>query len=398
MDTEQILAEAKAMEPELIRHRRYLHQHPGTGFDLKETVEYVKKCLEDMGYTVSTCGRAGLTAQVGKPGKGVFLLRADMDGLPVQEEAEVEFAAINGNMHACGHDMHTAMLLGAAKLLKVHEDELDGMVRFMFQPSEETFEGARDMIENGVLQDVDGALMIHVAAGMPIPAGTVILSSPGVSAPAADYFTVRVQGKGCHGSAPQNGIDPLTAAAHILIGLQEIHSRELAADQEAVLTVGSFHGGDAANVIPDSVTMGGTIRTYDEKTREYLKSRIQEISRGIAGAFRAEAEVSFGTGCPTLVNDGTLCRDVESQLRQLLPPGRVFTTVQLSGGKPARGGGSEDFAYVSQQVPALMMALAAGESDKGYLYPQHHPKVKFDENTLHIGCSVFAWCALERFR
>ena len=400
MTKEQILREAKALQEEIKSHRLWLHTHAETGFDLTETKPYVKSALMKMGYTVQECGKAGLVTTVGKPGGKVLLLRADMDALPIAEEADVEFACQNGRMHACGHDMHTAMLLGAAKILKAHESELEGMVKLMFQPAEEIFEGSKDMIASGVLENPrpDAALMIHVAAGMPLPAGTVVVSAPGVSAPAADYFTIRVHGKGCHGSAPQNGIDPLTAAAHILIALQEIHARELSASDEAVLTIGTFHAGEAGNVIPDTATMGGTIRTYDEKTRAYLKERMTAIAKNVAEAFRASAEVSFGSGCPTLVNDKDLSEKVTGYLKDLLGANRAFTTAELSGGKPARGGGSEDFAYVSHEVPSLMLALAAGEPSKGYVYPQHHPKVKFDESVLSTGAAVFVDCALQYLR
>ena len=400
MTKEQILREAKALQEEIKSHRLWLHTHAETGFDLTETKPYVKSALMKMGYTVQECGKAGLVTTVGKPGGKVILLRADMDALPIAEEADVDFACQNGRMHACGHDMHTAMLLGAAKILKAHESELGGTVKLMFQPAEEIFEGSKDMIASGVLENPrpDAALMIHVAAGMPLPAGTVVVSAPGVSAPAADYFTIRVHGKGCHGSAPQNGIDPLTAAAHILIALQEIHARELSASDEAVLTIGTFHAGEAGNVIPDTATMGGTIRTYDEKTRSYLKERITAIAKNVAEAFRAGAEVGFGSGCPTLVNDKGLSETVTGYLKDLLGANRAFTTAELSGGKPARGGGSEDFAYVSHEVPSLMLALAAGEPSKGYVYPQHHPKVKFDESVLSTGAAVFVDCALQYLR
>ena len=396
MTKEQILQEASALQEEIKAHRLWLHTHAETGFDLTETKPYVKSALMNMGYTVRECGKAGLVTSVGKPGGKVILLRADMDALPIAEEADVDFACKHGRMHACGHDMHTAMLLGAAKILKAHESELDGMVKLMFQPAEEIFEGSKDMIASGVLENPrpNAALMIHVAAGMPLPAGTVVVSAPGVSAPAADYFTIRVHGKGCHGSAPQNGIDPLTAAAQILIALQEIHARELSASDEAVLTIGTFHAGEAGNVIPDTATMGGTIRTYDEKTRAYLKERMTAIAKNVAEAFRATAEVSFGSGCPTLVNDKDLSEKVTGYLKDFLGANRAFTTAELSGGKPARGGGSEDFAYVSHEVPSLMLALAAGEPSKGYPYPQHHPKVKFDESVLSTGAAVFADCAL----
>lgn len=400
MTKEQILQEAKALQEEIKSHRLWLHTHAETGFDLTETKPYVKSTLTEMGYTVQECGKAGLVTTVGKPGGKVLLLRADMDALPIAEEADVDFACKNGRMHACGHDMHTAMLLGAAKILKAHESELGGTVKLMFQPAEEIFEGSKDMIASGVLENPRpaAALMIHVAAGMPLPAGTVVVSAPGVSAPAADYFTIRVHGKGCHGSAPQNGIDPLTAAAHILIALQEIHARELSASDEAVLTIGTFHAGEAGNVIPDTATMGGTIRTYDEKTRAYLKERMTAIAKNVAEAFRASAEVSFGSGCPTLVNDKDLSEKVTGYLKDLLGANRAFTTAELNGGKPARGGGSEDFAYVSHEVPSLMLALAAGEPSKGYVYPQHHPKVKFDESVLSTGAAVFVDCALQYLR
>ena len=310
MTPRQLLEEAAQLKESMVFNRRYLHVHAETGFDLKDTYAFVKKALIDMGYEPLKCGKAGLVALAGgkKSGK-VFLIRADMDALPIQEAAEVDFASANGSMHACGHDMHTAMLLGAAKLLKAHEDELEGTVKLMFQPAEEIFEGSRDMIQAGLLQNpvVDGALMIHVMAGMPFEAGTVIVSAPGVSAPAADYFEIRVQGTGCHGSMPYAGVDPLNAAAHILIALQEIHARELAMDDRAVLTFGTMNAGTAANVIPDMAVMAGSIRTFDEEIRALIKERMVQIADGIARSFRAEANVSFGSGCPTLVNDNDLC-------------------------------------------------------------------------------------------
>lgn len=394
---EQILQESQEIYQEIRDHRRWLHARAETGFDLTETKAYVKNELLKLGYQVQDCGKAGLVTTVGKSGGKVLLLRADMDALPIQEETDLDFACTNGKMHGCGHDMHTAMLLGAAKLLKQHEQELPGMVKFMFQPAEEIFEGGNDMIQSGVLENPrpDAAIMIHVLSGMPIPAGTVLVTSPGVSAPAADYFTIHVQGKGCHGSTPNQGVDPLTAAAHILLALQEIHARELAPTEEAVLTFGTFHGGNVGNVIPDSATMSGTIRTYDENTRSYLKERMTEIAQGIASTFRASAEVSFGSGCPCLLNDKALSDRTAEILKELLGPQRALTTDQLSVGKPQRGGGSEDFAYVSQEVPSLMLSLAAGEPANGHAYPLHHPKVTFDESALRIGTSVFVYTAMK---
>ena len=401
MDAKQLWEEAAKLQETLVTDRRYLHAHAETGFDLKDTLAFVKKELQEMGYEPVECGKAGLVALAGgkKPGK-VFLIRGDMDALPIQEQADVDFACPNGRMHACGHDMHTTMMLGAARLLKQHEDEIQGTVKLMFQPSEETFEGSKDMIASGLLENpkVDAALMIHVMAGMPFEAGTVVVSSPGVSAPAADYFEITVRGKGCHGSMPNTGVDPLNAAAHILIALQEIHARELAMGDQAVLTIGTMNAGTAANVIPDSVVMGGSLRTFDEDTRSFMKERLIQISGGIAKAFRAEAEVTFGSGCPTLVNDKELAVCAEKYVKELMGKGRAFSAEELNamsnGEKSSKTAGSEDFAYVSQEVPSIMLALAAGQPQKGYCYPQHHPMVKFDEDVLAGGSAVYAYTAM----
>lgn len=401
MIAEELLKEAESYKDLLVEDRRYLHTHPGTGFDIKDTVDYVRKQLEEMGYQPTNCGKAGLVALAGgkNPGK-VFLIRGDMDALPMKEEAEVDFPSTNGNMHACGHDMHTAMMLGAARLLKAHEDEIEGTVKLMFQPAEEIFEGSHDMIEAGVLKnpDVDAALMIHVMVGLPVPAGTVISCDGGVSAPAADYFDIKVQGKGCHGSMPNNGVDPITAAAHIITALQEIQARELPLTDGAVLTIGTIQAGNASNVIPDTAYMGGTIRTYDEDIRAFLKERMTAMAEGIASSFRASATVSFGSGCPTLKNDMELAECTPRYVKELLGPAKAFTAGQLNAmsgpGKAQKSTGSEDFAYVSQEVPSIMFALAAGHPEDGYCYPQHHPKAKFDESVLPSGSAVYAYTAL----
>lgn len=397
-----LLQEAKALQPWLVSLRRTLHQNAEVGFDLPKTLHTVKQTLTDLGYDPQMCGRAGLTAQVGgkRPG-ATILLRADMDALPIMEQSGESFAAQNGAMHACGHDLHTAMLLGAAKLLKAHENELCGTVKLMFQPAEEIFEGSQDMLQAGLLDapKVDAAMMLHVMANMPFEPGTVIVAPPGVSAPAADYFEITVQGVGCHGSMPHMGVDSLTAAAHILIALQEISARELAMSDRVVLTIGTFHGGSAANAIADRAVLGGSLRTYDEAVRTQIKTRLEQMAKAIASAYRATASVSFGSGCPTLVNAPELVDKVCRYAKQLLGADRAFSTQELqtmSGGKVAGGSaGSEDFAYVSHRVPSVMLALAAGQPEKGYGYPQHHPMVRFDEAALCDGAAVYANMALQ---
>lgn len=401
MITNNILQEAAAYQEQLVQTRRYLHSHPETGFDLKNTTEYVRKELIAMGYEPVMCGKSGIIALAGKKKSGkVFLIRGDMDALPIKEESDVPFSSDNWKMHACGHDMHTTMMLGAARLLKSHEYEIEGTVKLMFQPAEEIFEGSDDMINAGVLNspDVDAAMMIHVMAGLPIPAGTVISCDGGVSAPAADYFYIDIQGKGCHGSMPNNGVDPVTIAAHIITGLSEINSRELGLLDDAVITIGTINAGNAANVIPDTAHMSGTIRTYDEETRSYIKQRVSDIASNIASAYRGSASVTYGSGCPCLLNNPDLATCSAKYLNELLGPSRTFTAAQLNamsgGGKASKSTGSEDFAYVSQKVPSIMFALAAGTPQDGYCYPQHHPKVKFDEAILSEGSAVYAYTAM----
>lgn len=430
MNPEQILSESSALEDKLIKIRRYIHTHPGVGFDIQETYQYVYDKLIELGYAPHRYGHAGLIATVGHKevchnqisspdatcestthGKTI-LLRADMDALPITEEADVDFGSNNGKMHACGHDMHTTMLLGAAEILKKHEKELNGQVVLCFQPAEETFEGAKDMIEAGVLRDTtpEAALMIHVTVGMPFETGTVVVCDGGVSAPAADYFEIKIQGKGCHGAMPQMGVDPITVAAHIITSLQEIHARELAMSDEAALTIGTIHAGNASNAIPDTATIGGTIRAYDEEVRKLIKTRMEEIITSIATAFRAEATLEFTSGCPTLVNDATLSSNVTKYMKDLLGPQNAFTKAELlalssrsnSSGENSKSGsnkaskatGSEDFAYFSQEVPSIMLALAAGNGQTGCNYPLHHPKVMLDEKALSIGSAVYAYNAM----
>ncbi len=385
-----IFEDAKNIEDEIIAHRRYIHQNAETGFDTPKTKAYIISRLREMGYTPEECGKSGVKAEIGK-GEKCVLLRADTDALPIKEEAELPYRA-KENMHACGHDMHTAMLLGAAKLLKKREKELNGKIVLMFQPAEEILEGAKDMIESGVLEGVQKAMMLHVITGVEIPSGTVIVSSPGVSAPASDHFTVNIYGKGCHGSAPWQGVDALMISAQIINGLQILQSREIEAREETVLTIGYVQAGSTGNAVADTAVIKGTARSYSEKTREYLQKRIKEICCGIAQTYRGNAEAIFTSGTPPMINEKEISENVYKNTLELLGKDKVLTTAMISpDGRVARGGGSEDFAYISEKVPSVMVSLTAGEKEKGYAYPVHHPKATFDESVLPIGAAVYAW-------
>lgn len=381
MDMKEIMKYAEEIENEIIAHRRFLHQNAETGFNLSKTVSYVESVLTEYGYKPERCGKCGVVAVLGNGGKCV-LLRADMDALPIAEQTELNFRSYNGNMHACGHDMHTAMLLGAAKILKKYEHELKHTVKLMFQPAEELLSGADDMIKSGVLEnpDVDSAVMLHVVSGAGIETGRVIMAGDGIIAPSADYFEIKVHGRSTHGAMSEKGVDPIAPAAHIVTSLSHIISNEIGISDKARLTVGRINGGTADNIIADTVTIGGTFRAFDIETRAFIKSRINEICCNISAAFRAETKVCFSKGCPNLINDKNTVQSTTEILKKLLGEENV-----IEAGDSFRSSGSEDFSYISQKVPSVMIALSAGNSE----FPLHNPKVIFDESALRFGSAVY---------
>lgn len=391
-----ILEEAKLIQDEIVSNRRYLHQNAEIGQDLPATTEYIVKKLKEMGYDPKVITDSAIVALVGgkKEGK-TFLLRADIDALPIVEENDLEYKSITRNMHACGHDTHAAMLLGAAKLLKQHEDEIEGTVKLMFQPAEEQLSGAKAMIEAGVLENpkVDAAAMIHIFSGMPVPSGTLLMPEGGYVSASGDMFHIEVQGKGGHGAMPQDSVDPLNVISHIHLALQEIIAREVPPSNATVITVGQMHGGNAANILPDTAFMEGTIRAFDKDDRALMKRRVVEISEGIASTFRAKATVDYRMECPSVYNDPILYEQVAKMNKNLLGEENIkgFDVV-YPGGKMT---GSEDFGYVSEKVPALMMVLSGGSPEEGFPYPQHHPKVNFCEDVFYIGSAVYANTAIE---
>ena len=370
--------------------RKALHERAETGFALKETKKYIKEQLKGLGYTPQDCGKAGIVALIGEKTNPCVLLRADMDALPINENTGLPFASKSGNMHACGHDMHAAMLLGAAKLLKEKQEQLQTQVKLLFQPAEEILEGAKDCIEAGVLTDPkpQAAFAVHVSTGNELPAGTIVLSTRETSAPAADYFEITLTGKSCHGATPDQGIDALNAAAHIFLALQTLSSREQAIERPFVLTVGKLQAGSAGNAIAETAQMQGTLRAYDETTRGYIKERIKEIVKSTAKSFRARANVRFLGGCPTLKNDVKLVEFAETEIKKLFGARSLVKT-------DSRGGGSEDFAYFSHEVPSLLLVIGAGEKKKGFAYPLHHSKTDFDEAALGVGSELLADLAIK---
>lgn len=391
---EEILLNAKEMQDELVQIRHYLHQNPEIGFELSNTKNYVMSELKKMGYAPQEVGKCGVLVIVGnrKPGKCI-LIRADMDALSMTEEADVPYKSQKkGVMHGCGHDLHTTMLLGAAKLLKKYEDNLQGTIKLVFQPAEEIFQGSLDMIRAGVLLNpkVDAAVMIHVVAGLPMPSGMFMIPNQGgITMNTCEQYRITVQGKGGHGSMPQNAIDPITAAAQIHLALMEINSRELSQDEYGVFTTCSFQAGNTSNVIPDKAVMAGTIRTadVDRSVNEKIRTRIEEITQGIAMAMRCKAMVDFSDFCPCMKIDDSVTKAVFASLYELF--GDMAITMET---KP--GGGSEDFSFISHEVPATSVFITAGNTKEGFIYGQHHPKVIFDESCLYKGSAAYAYIAL----
>ncbi|MBO5481548.1 MAG: amidohydrolase [Clostridia bacterium] len=390
-----MLSRAKTIQEELIHNRRYLHRNAETGFRLHKTKTFITDELQSMGLSPYEVGGSVAAVLDFGGSTNTLLLRADVDALPMQEKSELSFACKTGNVHACGHDMHAAMLLGAARLLTEQKDKLCGRVKFLFQAAEESLEGAKAALDSGALKDVRAAMTLHVMTDSPYSTGTVVVAD-GVSAPAADFFEVKIKGKACHGSAPQNGVDAISAAAHVLLGLHELSARELSVSNPAVLTVGQITGGHSANVIAEETVFKGTLRAFDESVRENVKKRLQAISSSIAKAFRAKAKTAFVSGCPTLVNDRALSELAYLAAKAVSGKENVFRSSALTGSETAqKSGGSEDFAYISHAVPSVMLALAAGERKKGYDLPLHHAGVRFDEDALCYGAAVYAQVAVE---
>lgn len=376
------LKRAEGMSEELLEMRRYLHQHAETGDDLRETVEYVARKLTEFGYEPKEICKSGVTAVLegGKPGKAL-LLRADMDALRMEERSGLPFASKTGAAHSCGHDIHTTALLGAAKMLKEAQPELKGLVKLMFQPAEETLQGAETMIRAGVLENpaVDAAFGMHVASDY--PAGCFGYNR-GAAMASSDNFEIHVAGRSCHGAMPHLGADPINAACHIHTALQEIISREVNAADAAVLTVGQLIAGEAVNVIPGEAVLRGTVRTRSKQVRELMLRRMREIVVKVADAFNTEADVRILASCPPLVNDADMC-GLFLEVAEGLGVGGVSFRERTSMG-------SEDFAFISDSVPSCFGFYGAGVADESKRFPGHNPNIIFDETCIPYGAAAYA--------
>lgn len=380
----------KALEyrEETIAHRRWFHQNAETGLHMPNGQAYVLETLKRYGIQARKCG-CGVTAAIGKKGKCI-LLRADMDALPMAEESGLNFACPTGKAaHTCGHDFHVAMLLTAAKILKEQESELNGTVKLMFQPAEETLQGARHMIEHGILEDPkpDAALAFHVSTGQ-MPVGIYIYNNTGTMMFSVDGFRINIQGKGAHGAYPHDSIDPINIGVHIHLALQELMAREINPAHSCVLTVGHFSGGTTYNIIPDTAVMEGAIRTNHPDSRKLLVRRMKEVAAITAEVYGGTAAVEMLSEIPPLICDPALTTELASYMKEL-----PFPNNQEYPGMTASA--SEDFALIAEQIPSTMMYLSAGFPDERGSYPAHNPKVQFNEEVCPIGVAGYVHCAVE---
>lgn len=380
---------ALELKDETIQNRRNIHKNAEVGLDTPKTKAFVIEKLKEYGLEPEECGY-GVTALLGKKEGKVLLLRADMDALPMAEQSGEEFACPSGEeAHTCGHDFHAAMLLTAAKMLKENEDLIDGTIKFMFQPAEETFEGSKNMIENGILENpkVDAALAYHVSPGK-MPVGLFMYNSKDTMMYSVDGFKITIKGKGSHGAYPHVGVDPINIGVHVHLALQELIARESDPSKACVLTVGQFKAGTAANIIPEQAVLQGTIRTNDNEAREKLVRRMKEVAKKTAEVYNGTAEIEMISEVPPLICNPEFTNEIVSYMKETNIPGLMpYPDVSASA--------SEDFAVIAEKVPSTFMYLSAGYMDKRGEYPAHHPKARFNEDVCPIGSACLAHCAVE---
>ncbi|XP_031388047.1 IAA-amino acid hydrolase ILR1-like 4 isoform X2 [Punica granatum] len=375
------LARSPEVSEYMVRIRRRIHEYPELGFEEFETSKLIRTELDEMGihyrYPLAVTGVVGYIG-TGKP--PFVALRADMDGLDMEERVEWEHKSkVPGRMHACGHDAHVAMLLGAAKMLQGRQDELQGTVVLVFQPAEEGAGGAKMMIEHGALENVSAIFGVHVAAMDPIGA---VASRAGPIMAACGFFEAVITGKGGHAAIPQYAVDPIVAASSVIVSLQHLVSREADPLDSQVVTVAKFEGGEAFNVIPDSVTIGGTFRAFSKESFHQLRQRIEEVNIGQASAHRCNASVSFAEPIdPVTENDRYLHQHFLNVAEDMLGVSKIIEMRPMMG--------SEDFSFYSEVIPSYFYYVGM-KDEVGVSEPEHSPHYRVNEDVLSYGAALQA--------
>ena len=388
LDAESLQDEARSLAGQVIAWRRHLHQHPEVAFTEHQTAAYIREILAGIpGLDVSRPTETSVMARlVGRTPGRVIAVRADIDALPVHEENDVPYRSrVDGAMHACGHDGHTAIVLGLATILARHREQLTGEVRFFFQHAEELSPGgAEEMVQAGVMEGVDQVIGIHLWA--PMPVGRIgIVSGPAMAAP--DNFLCTIVGRGGHAAIPHDTVDPIAVGAQVVSALQHIVARDVDPLDPAVVSVTQFHAGTTFNVIPDTARLAGTIRTFDPALRVRIPETMERVIRGVCAAFGATYEFTVERGYRPVVNDPTICAQLEQVVQRTFGPGVLQDT------RPTMGG--EDFSAFLQKAPGVFAFVGAGNTFEEILYPHHHPRFNIDEASLDIGLRYLTAATLE---
>lgn len=386
------LTQAEKHFPEMVQIRRRLHQHPELSYQEFETTRFLADHLTQLGFDVHRPLQTGCVAVLrGKqPEKRIVALRADIDALPIQEEGDHKRAFLStkdGVGHCCGHDVHTANLLGVARMITERKEELEGTIVLVFQPGEEKIPGGGKLLcDAGILQDL-GVQRIYGLHTFPYmkPGEIAVKSGPLMARP--DEFRLTIHGQGGHAAAPHIAVDPIVIASQVVTTLQSIVSRAIDPNEPGVITVGKISGGTAHNVIPERVEMLGTIRSFSEETARLLSSRIEKLAQGIATAHGGRAEYHFDEGYPPVINDSQVTQTLVDIAEQLLQPGSI-THLE----KPVMAG--EDFAFYQKYFPGTFFFLGSGSEESGSVYPWHHPKYNADETCMMNGSALLTALAL----
>lgn len=378
--------EIAQLKDELVELRRDFHKHPELAFEEVRTAKVVTDYLTALGLEPRTgIAKTGVVADIigGLPGP-TLLLRADMDALPIKEETELPFAsAVEGKMHACGHDGHTAILLVTTKMLVQRKEQIRGTIRVLFQPAEEGPGGAAPMIAEGVLEGVDAALGLHL--WLHLPTGQLNFCA-GPMLAATDEFDLTIHGVGTHAASPQMGVDPITTASQVVNAAQTLVSRTVSPKQPCVFSITKFHAGSAYNVIPPSAQLGGTLRTYDEEVRAKFKTDFAVLCDSVAKANGGRAELAWREGYPVLVNDPKVTQICETACQDF------FHLMPADLRPDPRSMGGEDMSFYLQEVPGCFLFLGAYNEDIQACYNHHHPKFTIDEDALPMGVELFLRC------
>lgn len=387
------ILESEAIEEEVINLRREFHSVPELGYAEYRTSRKIKEYLKAQGIPFEISSQTGIKAIISGEGQGCVALRADMDALPIEEKNDIPYKSINkGTMHACGHDAHIAILLGAAKILNKYKSQLRGKVVLIFEPAEETIGGAKAMIEEGVLNNpmVHGIFGLHV--NEKIDSGNIGIKEGVVNA-SSNPFTIVVKGRGAHGAHPEDGVDPILIGASIIMELQTIISREISPFHPAVITIGYFHGGTAQNIIPEEVTIKGIIRTMRSEDREYLKRRVTDITEGIARTMRGSSSIDIEDSYPCLYNDSSMEELFLDGANKVLNSNNIIILKEPSMGV-------ESFSYFAMERKALFYYLGCKDRKEKIASPAHSPNFNISEDCLKIGVAMqvmLAWKFLKEF-